>query len=173
MGSHINDPRLDDARRVMNAVRRIVQALRIASRATENRFGVSAAQLFVLQRLAEGGSASVNELAARTLTHQSSVSVVVQRLEERGLVERATSPTDARRTVLSLTTAGRSLVRKSPQAAQERLIAAIKQLPAGDRRTLAALMERVAREALGEAEPPPLFFEDSHKKRRRRVDATA
>jgi DNA-binding MarR family transcriptional regulator len=166
---------MDSARRVMNAVRRIVQALRIASRATENRFGVSAAQLFVLQKLAEGGSASVNDLAARTLTHQSSVSVVVQRLEDRGLVERATSPADARRMVLSLTGAGRSLVRKSPQAAQERLIDAIKRLPSSDRRTLATLLDRVAREALGEAAPgaPPLFFEDSHKKRRRRADAAA
>jgi len=55
-----------------------VQALRVSSRAAERDVGLSAAQLFVLDRLAGADQAlCVNELAQRTLTHQSSVSVVV------------------------------------------------------------------------------------------------
>jgi DNA-binding MarR family transcriptional regulator len=60
---------------VLDAVRRIVQALRESSRQAERQVGLSGAQLFVLQKLAESPASSVNELAARTHTHQSSVSL--------------------------------------------------------------------------------------------------
>ena len=66
-----------EARTILDSIRGIVQVLRESSRAAEERVGLSGAQLFVLQKLGEGGGASLNELAARTRTHQSSVSVVV------------------------------------------------------------------------------------------------
>ncbi|HTI65640.1 MAG TPA: hypothetical protein VL524_19085, partial [Gemmatimonadaceae bacterium] len=65
--------------RSMNAVRSVVRALRINTRAIELKMGISLAQLFVLQQLAEKPADSLNELADRTATHQSSVSVVVRR----------------------------------------------------------------------------------------------
>ncbi|HEY7394673.1 MAG TPA: MarR family winged helix-turn-helix transcriptional regulator, partial [Gemmatimonadaceae bacterium] len=83
--------------RSMNSVRSIVRALRINTRAVELKMGISLAQLFVLQQLAERSADSLNELAERTATHQSSVSVVVRRLVERGLVSRTPSTTDKRR----------------------------------------------------------------------------
>jgi DNA-binding MarR family transcriptional regulator len=148
----------------MDSIRRIVQALRIASRAAERNYGLSAAQLFVLQRLAETPSASVNEVARRTLTHQSSASVVLHRLVEKKLVQRDVSPSDGRQVVLSLTARGRQLVRKSPQAEQDRLIAAIQALSPSHRQMLASLLERVADDAVGGGQTPSLFFEDSHHK---------
>ena len=41
-----------DAARAMDSLRRIVHALRVATRASERSFGVSAAQHFVLRQLA-------------------------------------------------------------------------------------------------------------------------
>jgi DNA-binding MarR family transcriptional regulator len=145
---------------VLDSIRRIVQTIRVASRAVERRFGLSAAQLFVLQRLSESEATSVNELAARTLTHQSSVSVVLSRLVARGLVARSTDRADARRVVLNVTAKGRALVRRAPAAAQERLIDAIDGLPAPKRRELADLLARVADHAADTAAPPALFFEE-------------
>src|SRR4029079_10230422 len=84
-------------REVLDAIRRIVRARRESSRATEQSVGIGAAQLFVLQRLAGAPGLSLNELAARTFTHQSSVSVVVSRLVDRGLLTRARGGDDGRR----------------------------------------------------------------------------
>src|SRR5438477_12640746 len=100
--------------RSMNAVRSIVRALRINTRAIELRMGISLAQLFVLQQLAERPADSLNDLAERTATHQSSVSVVVRRLLERGLVSRTPATTDKRRIEIDLTPAGRSLLVGAP-----------------------------------------------------------
>src|SRR5215218_4919931 len=120
-------------RRVVDALRRVVQALRVSARGAEAKVGLSGAQLFVLQKLAEEPTLSVNDLADRTLTHQSSVSVVVARLVEKGYVTRERAPDDARRLQLSLTSAGRAALRRSPQAAQEILIDALRRMTAKDR----------------------------------------
>lgn len=148
-----------EIRRVVDALRRVVQALRVSARAAEGRLGVSAAQLFVLQKLAEEPSLSLNDLARRTLTHQSSVSVVVSRLVDKGYVVRDRAPDDARRLRLSLTPAGRSALRRSPQAAQELLIDALRRMPPRDRSQLARTLDRLNELAGLGGEPPQLFFE--------------
>jgi DNA-binding MarR family transcriptional regulator len=158
-----------DAARILDAIRRIVQTLRVASRDADRRFGTSAAQLFVVQRLAEGGASSLNELAARTLTHQSSVSVVVQRLVDAGLVQRSASRRDGRRIVLELSAKGRALARRLPRAAQDRLIDAIETLSAADRRVLAELLARLAAECTP-VKPPAMFFEDAGRTPKGRPD---
>src|SRR6266567_4361712 len=96
--------------RALNAIRAIVRALRINTRAIELEMGISLAQLFVLQQLAERPADSLNDHAERTATHQSSVSVVVRRLVERGLVSRTPSTTDKRRIQIDVTAAGRTLL---------------------------------------------------------------
>src|SRR3954454_6799254 len=116
MGAHINPrapdkapPReqvredTEDIRTVMDSIRRIVRLLRVSARVSERTVGISGAQLFVLQQLADAGPCSIKELAERTLTHQSSVSVVVSRLIERGLVSRRASESDGRRAEVTLT----------------------------------------------------------------------
>jgi DNA-binding MarR family transcriptional regulator len=148
----------------MNAIRRIVRALRISSRAVERELGLSGAQLFVLQKLKQSSALSVKELAERTLTHQSSVSVVVSRLVERGLADRRLSPADGRQVELTLTPEGRALLGKAPRTAQERLVEAISGLPAAQRALLGQLLSEVVSRAGLSSEPPALFFESEGEK---------
>jgi DNA-binding MarR family transcriptional regulator len=151
------DPSVRDS---LDGIRRVVQALRASSRTAEQEVGLSGAQLFVLQKLAAEPSLSVNELAERTLTHQSSVSVVVQRLVAKGLVARRPSPEDARRAELTLTRKGQAVLKKAPGAAQDRLIAGLLRLTAAERRALARSLDRLL-QAMGEGgETPEMFFED-------------
>jgi DNA-binding MarR family transcriptional regulator len=134
--------------------------LRVSSRAAEREVGVSAAQLFVLEKLADAKQPlSVGELAERTLTHQSSVSVVVQKLERAELVSRGKSSDDGRRVELSLTPKARTLLRRAPKAAQHQIIEAINALAPPKRRQLASLLGAVAM-AVAPDEHPAMLFED-------------
>src|SRR3989440_12814736 len=84
-------------RSVFDSIRRIVRVLRLSARHTEKTFGLSAAQLFVLHKLAEHDAPQTpGDLAGKALTDQSSVSVVVQRLVDRGYVQRVRSTQDGR-----------------------------------------------------------------------------
>jgi DNA-binding MarR family transcriptional regulator len=157
----------DDVRAVLDAFRRIVQVLRTSSRDTERRLNVTAAQLFALQQVASVPGQSVNELAARTFTHQSSVSVVVQRLVDRKLVAKLPSKADRRRVQLAITDAGRALLRRAPQPAQERLIAGVAALKAREREVLVEALTTIARTMAPTSAPPPMLFEEQDTKRRR------
>lgn len=149
-----------DVRDVLDSIRRIVRLLRLSSREAEREVGLSGAQLFVLQKLNEAGMLSVNELAERTHTHQSSVSVVAQALVDKGLVARARAAADARRLELTLTSSAKALLRKAPGAAQDRLIEALDKLPGATRKQLAKGLSQLVEEAgLGDEEAP-MMFED-------------
>ncbi|MEZ4235250.1 MAG: MarR family transcriptional regulator [Myxococcota bacterium] len=144
----------------MDAVRVIVQALRVSSHAVQAASELTGAQRFVLNTLAERPALSVTDLAARTRTHQSSVSVVVARLAARGLVMRTPAEEDGRRVEVRITEEGRALLRLSPVAVQERLIEALDHLRPADRRALARGLAAWLRMAGLEGEPATFFFED-------------
>lgn len=147
-------------RAILDSVRRIVRAVRLASRSSESAVGLSAAQLFVLQRLSEHDGLSINELAEETLTHQSSVSVLVSKLTARRLVRRAVSPRDRRRTVISLSAKGRRALARAPEAMQVRLIAALDDLSDADVARLARLLARWTGAAGIAGTAPTLFGEE-------------
>jgi DNA-binding MarR family transcriptional regulator len=166
MGAH-TIARGGETRAVLDAIRRIVRTLHESSRAAEKSLGLSGAQLFVLQTLADAPGLSLNGLSAQTHTHQSSVSTVVSRLADRGLLLRTPAADDARRLELRVSAEGRRLVARAPDAAQARLIHAIEQLPAVRRRALAqSLLELTGTMDL-DRRPPAMFFDNSDRKGRR------
>lgn len=173
MGSHINraeGAEQGEVREVMDGIRRLVRLLRVSARASERLVGISGAQLFVLQQLAEAGPCSINTLAEATLTHQSSVSVVVARLIERGFVTRRPSPEDGRRVEVSLAPAGRALLREAPPMAQAQLIAGLRRLEPDVREGLSRGLSALVSELGLDGDSPPLFFEEEPKPRRRRKE---
>ena len=170
MESHPRDLALNG---VVDSLRRITQAIRLSSSVVHDTLGITGAQLFVVQQLAAAPGASLRDLADRTLTDQSSVSVVVRRLVAGGYVARRTSERDARRTELTLTGAGRGLLRRAPALAQTRLVAVLRATPEARLRVTASVLDRVAR-ALGPATgPAQMFFEPAAGARRARRDRTA
>lgn len=166
MGSH-TIARAGETRAILDAVRRIVRTLHESSRAAEMAVGVSGAQLFVLQTLAEAPGLSLNALAAKTHTHQSSVSTVVSRLAHRGLVLRAPAAADARQLELRLSAEGRRLVARAPDPAQARLVHAIERLPAARRGTLARSLLALTNAMDVSGREAVMFFDDSGRKGRR------
>jgi DNA-binding MarR family transcriptional regulator len=143
----------------MDALRRIVRSLRLFDRAAEKRVGLSAARVFVLQSLADGGPMSMTQLARRTHTDPSSVSAVAAKLAAGGLVLIRRSAADGRSRDLSITAAGRSVLRRVPEAAQRRLIVALGAMAPRESGRLAGQLETLA-DAMG-ARRAAMFFEEA------------
>ena len=147
-------------RSIMNSVRSIERAIRMENVEVERALGISLAQMYVLQLLDERPAASVNELADRTLTHQSSVSVVVRRLTERGFVEKRPSTDDGRRVEIAITEAGRDLLRRAPNPTQAALIKGLRQLPSPTLEVLDGALHSWLEQMGMLEEAPPMFGED-------------
>jgi DNA-binding MarR family transcriptional regulator len=150
----------DDFSRSLDAVRAVVRAMRLNSRDVELTAGISLAQLFVLQQIAERSAETLNDLAERTATHQSSVSVVVRRLTNRGLVSRRSSSVDKRRVQIVATPAGQALLERAPRTIQKRLITALESLSPPERHQLANLLERWLISAGVSMTDPPMMDEE-------------
>jgi DNA-binding MarR family transcriptional regulator len=144
--------------RAMDNLRRIVRALSASARGVSSR-GLSGAQLFVLRQIAAAPSLSLRELADRTLTGQSTVSEVVTRLVDRGMVTRSASSADARRAELTLTASGRQAIDDTAPTAQERLADALGAMPRERRVALVEALD-VWVEAAGLSDLPAGMFFD-------------
>jgi DNA-binding MarR family transcriptional regulator len=155
-----------DVRRILDAMRIIVRQLRLSASSAERQLGISGAQLFVLEELSRDDPASINDLARRTHTDQSSVSTVVSRLLDQKLVTRTPSTEDARRVEVRLTPKGRTLLRRALPTAQQDLIRALSELPASDRVRLAKALTSVVGSMAAGGEAAPMFFEDLGRKKR-------
>lgn len=156
-----------DNQRILDAIRRLVQLLRLSDRAAQSRVGLSSAQVFVLAELGKEDALSLKDLAERTRTDQSSVSVVVGRLVAAGYVARGRAEDDARRLVLKLTRAGRAALQRVPPIAQEQLIGALETLPASARRQFADTFAELLDAMGAEKGKPPMLFEDHAGKRKK------
>lgn len=150
---------------MLDAFRRIVQALRAGDRDAERTTALGVAQLFALSRLDAAPAGSMAELAARTFTDPSSVSVVVAKLVARGLARRTRSAEDGRRFGVEITARGRAALRRGPAPPQERLTEALVAMTPARRRALrAGLVELV--DAMGlERDRAALFFTDARPRR--------
>jgi len=145
--------------RALDRVRTLVSTLSHSARAVERSTGITNAQLFLLQQLASADSLSVNDLATRARTQQSTASIVVARLVRAGLAAKRKSKSDGRIAVISLTPKGRRLLAHAPAPPTFALLRAIEALSARDARALVEGMDALV-SAL-ELSPPKvtLLFE--------------
>jgi DNA-binding MarR family transcriptional regulator len=85
----------------------------------------------------------ITEVARRLLLETPSVTTMVDRLTERGLVERVKDPKDRRKTLVALTRKGRHLVdavREPGHQLEEEMFGALDQ---GERETLRAILQKL------------------------------
>jgi DNA-binding MarR family transcriptional regulator len=94
---------------------------------------------------AEGRQLSVSSLAAAIGVDQPRASRLVQESVDRGLVRRVPDPSDARRALIQLTTAGRSQLNEAREHRRSAVETALASFTAEEARTFAELFDRFVR----------------------------
>jgi DNA-binding MarR family transcriptional regulator len=127
------------ASRLRHAVARAARRLR-----QESGNDLSPSLTAALATIEKHGPLTPSELAVRERVQRPTVTRVVYRLEEAGLVTRATDPADGRSALVSITPAGRALLAAARTRKDAFLSERLDSLSAEDRATLeraAALLE--------------------------------
>lgn len=112
--------------------------------------GVTRGDVRVLRAVDRVGVSGVSAVAQHLGTSQPAATVAVARLEERGLVVRATNATDGRRKALGLTAKGRQIEQAHQLADVDAAEALLACVPRNDRGVLLDLFEQIAK---GETHP--------------------
>jgi DNA-binding MarR family transcriptional regulator len=100
--------------RVLKKFRVLFGAVRQHFREVEKSCGVTGSQLWILQEVANAPAIGVSELAGRLSIHQSTCSLLVDKLVSRKLLAKVRSTDDQRRVGLRLTRAGTRLIAIAP-----------------------------------------------------------
>jgi len=136
-------PLPDEAADIVNGLRRIVRALESYSQEVYKGYGLTSPQLWALKTLKRRGPLATSDLAQALAVQPSSLSLLVDRLEQRGLVRRHRPRKDRRFVEIDLTPKGAVLAARAPEPAQGRLLHGLRDLPARDVRAIRSAIERL------------------------------
>jgi DNA-binding MarR family transcriptional regulator len=117
----------------VRTLHRILQIVDLFSRKTFREFGVSGSLIWALRTIRDAECTTMSELAQRLHLHPSTVSGIVDRLEERGLALLNEACPDDRMTELQITKSGRNLISKAPEPPRSKIVRGIEGLSPEDR----------------------------------------
>lgn len=125
-------------------MRRLIRATDLDSKRLARQTRLSTSQLLVLELLADESERTVGSIAERVGLAQATVTSMIDRLEERGLVSRKRSDNDRRQVNVTLTEAGRALQSQAPTALQTRFLANFATLQEWEKLAILSSLQRVA-----------------------------
>ncbi len=128
---------------VLSALRRVIRAVDLHSRQLVQSHGLTGPQALVLKALGSA-SLSAGALAEQVSLSQGTVTDILNRLEQRGLVTRLRSQSDRRRVMVALAPAGRECLASSPPLLQDRFASRFEELDDWEQSLLLASLQRIA-----------------------------
>ncbi len=120
--------------------------LQSLSKRMDARLGVTGPQRLVIRIVGRFPDISPGEVADILKVHKSTLTGVLQRLEERGLIERKASPEDRRRALVRLTAAGQKVNAVRSGTVEAALRRAINKLPVDKLAAAEAVLAIIASE---------------------------
>lgn len=129
--------------RILRAIRRIIRSVDLYSRKLGLDCGVTVPQLSCLLRIADAGPLTLKQLSVEVELSPSTLVGIVDRLEQKGLVRRDRSTKDRRQVLISATEEGAIVAKQSPSPLQDRLVAALEDLPEIERAAITLSLERI------------------------------
>lgn len=128
-------------------VHRATHRIGLLLQATRPALGLSQGEAHLLAELHESGPCTVGDLHRAFAHRKSTLTGILDRMEERGLVKRRLREEDRRSFSVELTAKGRAAAARAHQRLSRLEAAVRKQVSAEDLRGFAAVVEALAREA--------------------------
>ncbi len=126
------------------ALRRILRVTELNARKLAERSDLTASQLLVMQHVGHAGKALPSAIARAVDLKQATVTVLLNKLEQAGLVTRRRDTEDRRRVWIELTDAGQRALDRSPDLLQNRFERGFDNLEGWEQAMMIATLERVA-----------------------------
>ena len=128
---------------VLRQFRLIFGSVRQHFREVEASSGISGSQVWLLRDIDASPGIGVSQLARQLSIHQSTCSLLVEKLVGAGLANKTRSSRDQRRVGLEITPAGRQRLELAPNPAEGVLPDALRQLPDVALRTLQVNLDQL------------------------------
>jgi len=134
---------MDVKTEVVIALRRILRVAEVDSRRVARLTGLSTSQLLVLRFIEREPGATVGQIAEALTLRQATVTALLDRLEERGLVRRHRKASDRRMVEVHLADDGKRLLDGTPRLLQHRFVERLAALETWEQTWILAALQRV------------------------------
>lgn len=118
----------DYTQQIIYSIRRLIQASELYTKELNKKYQVSAPQLNCLLSLYENGPLSPSQIAKQIMVKSSTVTGIVDRLEQKKFIKRFRNSPDRRVITIELTKAGIKLAENAPPPIQQKIIDGLKRL---------------------------------------------
>lgn len=129
--------------RVLQSMRKIIRAVDIHSKKLNDEFNITTPQLICLYSLMKKEKITQSELSKQVYMGLSTVNGIIDRLENKGLVQRQRDSKDRRKVFITVTEEGKKLTESAPLLLQDHLLESIRTLPELEQATIALSLERI------------------------------
>lgn len=129
--------------RILRSLRRIIHSVDLYSKQLAATNQITAPQLICLLHVVNNGPVSATTIGREVHLSPSTVVGILDRLEEKGLVERQRSREDRRIVRITATREGIELTKKAPSPLQQTLANTLSELPELEQATIALSLERI------------------------------
>lgn len=126
------------------ALRKIIRAIDLHSKQLSKTSGLTSPQLLIMLEIEKRSGINSGQVAKIVNLSPATVTNILDRLENKGLVSRIRDTQDKRKVGLFLTDNGLSLLQKAPQALQEHFIEKFSNLAEWEQSQLLSSMERLS-----------------------------
>ncbi|WP_210397741.1 MarR family winged helix-turn-helix transcriptional regulator [Motiliproteus sediminis] len=129
---------------VLVSLRRIIRATDLQSKRIFKACGLTIPQVMVLRAIETLGDVTVKRISADVSLSQATVTTILNRLEDRQLVERVRSQVDKRVVNARLTELGRETLNTAPPLLHEQFIERFESLEDWEKTQVLSALQRVA-----------------------------
>lgn len=126
------------------ALRRILKVTELNSRELAQQSELTTSQFLLLQYVAQQGQALPSSIAKALELKQATITVLLNQLEDAGLVTRSRDTRDRRRVWVRLTDAAHAILEQSPDLLQGRFESAFDRLEDWEQTMIISTLERIA-----------------------------
>lgn len=134
----------DPSDEVLVALRRIIRAVDLHSRRLASEYGLTGPQAQVLKAVIESDGLTAGKLARRVSLSQATITDILKRLEQRGLLLRERCNNDRRRVNVRATAAAAELLSVAPPLLQDTFLERFAQLARWEQLMLLSSLQRIA-----------------------------
>jgi DNA-binding MarR family transcriptional regulator len=119
----------DQVREIIYQIRRLMQAGELYTKRLNKTHQVSVSQLYCILALYEYGALPPSQIAKHIMVESSTVTGIIDRLEQKGLVSRLRDSPDRRVITIQLTERGKEVARNAPPPIQHKVVDGLNRLP--------------------------------------------
>ncbi|WP_299205039.1 MarR family transcriptional regulator [uncultured Amphritea sp.] len=129
---------------VLIELRKIIRATDLQSKRVVKSCGLTIPQVMVLRAIKQLGDVTVKRISVDVSLSQATVTTIMDRLEERKLVERIRSHTDRRIVNARLTETGDEVLQTAPTLLHESFISRFENLANPEQHTILSSLQQIA-----------------------------